>query len=122
MICESSNFLDKTRDLKLLNFCRSLYRGVYIELCIVSFQEFFGLLDFYSHHGSRIAYIGHNGICIIGMKRVAMIPLLSFEIVVNVGLPVPTSECILNMSCRCTSHYFSSSQYEVNILRSFLLV
>lgn len=34
----------------------------------------------------RIAYIGHNGICIIGMKRVAMIPLLSFEIVVNVYL------------------------------------
>ena len=115
MICESSNFLDKTCDLELLILCRSLYRGVYIELYIVSFLELFGQLDFYSHRGSRIAYIGHNGICIIGMKRVAMIPLLSFEIVVNVSLPVPTSECILNMSCRCTSHYFSSSQYEVNI-------
>ncbi|XTI95342.1 hypothetical protein V2W45_1016071 [Cenococcum geophilum] len=34
----------------------------------------------------RIAYIGDDGICIIGMKRVAMIPLLSFEIVVNVYL------------------------------------
>jgi hypothetical protein len=115
MICGSSSFPDKSRDLRLLTLCRSLYRGVYIELYIVSFREFFGLLDFHSHHGSRIAYIDHSGICIIGMKRVAMIPLLSFEIVVNVSLPALTSECILNMSCRCTSHYFSSSQYEVSI-------
>lgn len=34
----------------------------------------------------RFAYVDTSGTCIIGMKRVAMIPLLSFEVVVNVYL------------------------------------
>lgn len=34
---------------------------------------------------SRIAYIDDSGQCIIGMKKVAMIPLISFDVVVNVS-------------------------------------
>ncbi|KAF2191896.1 hypothetical protein K469DRAFT_655092 [Zopfia rhizophila CBS 207.26] len=34
----------------------------------------------------RFAHVDGNGTCIVGMKRIAMIPLLSFEILVNVYL------------------------------------
>ncbi|KAF2466504.1 uncharacterized protein BDR25DRAFT_293412 [Lindgomyces ingoldianus] len=34
----------------------------------------------------RIAYINENGVCIIGMKKIAMLPLISFDVVVNVYL------------------------------------
>ncbi|OCL06506.1 hypothetical protein AOQ84DRAFT_75607 [Glonium stellatum] len=34
----------------------------------------------------RFAYLDRNGMCIIGMKKVAMIPLISLEVVVNVYL------------------------------------
>lgn len=35
-----------------------------------------------------------KGQCIIGMKRVAMIPLISFDALVNVGDPLPLRECV----------------------------
>ncbi len=35
---------------------------------------------------SRFAYINRTGTCIVGMERIAMIPLLSFEILVNVSI------------------------------------
>ncbi|OCK74406.1 hypothetical protein K432DRAFT_409888 [Lepidopterella palustris CBS 459.81] len=34
----------------------------------------------------RIAYINQNGVCIIGMKKVAMLPLISFDVLVNIYL------------------------------------
>jgi hypothetical protein len=43
-------------------------------------------MDCGSYYYSRFAYIDARGTCIVGMKRVAMIPLLSFEVVVNVGI------------------------------------
>lgn len=44
----------------------------------------------------RFAYVDDNGICIVGMKRVAMIPLLSFEVLVNVYLTLLFVLPILN--------------------------
>ncbi|KAL5465116.1 hypothetical protein PMIN06_000854 [Paraphaeosphaeria minitans] len=34
----------------------------------------------------RIAYIDDNGVCIIGMERIAMLPLIVFDVIVNVYL------------------------------------
>ena len=34
---------------------------------------------------SRFGYINDQGVCIIGMKKIAMIPLISFDVVVNVS-------------------------------------
>lgn len=34
----------------------------------------------------RIAYIDDGGLCIIGMQKIAMLPLIVFEVVVNVYL------------------------------------
>ncbi|KAF2641455.1 hypothetical protein P280DRAFT_450715 [Massarina eburnea CBS 473.64] len=34
----------------------------------------------------RIAYINEDGVCIIGMEKIAMLPLISFDVVVNVYL------------------------------------
>ncbi|KAK7184371.1 hypothetical protein PSPO01_09405 [Paraphaeosphaeria sporulosa] len=53
--------------------------------------NFFGMIyTFYLlsplTYPSRFAYIDEKGACIVGMKRIAMIPLLSFEILVNVYL------------------------------------
>ncbi|KAF2033239.1 hypothetical protein EK21DRAFT_59092 [Setomelanomma holmii] len=35
---------------------------------------------------SRITYINPHGVCIIGMQKIAMLPLITFEVVVNVYL------------------------------------
>ncbi|KAI5462278.1 hypothetical protein BGZ63DRAFT_209469 [Mariannaea sp. PMI_226] len=53
----------------------------------------FGMLGLYSivvvvNFIFRIAKIDENGVCIIGMKSIAMIPLISFDAVVNVYLTV----------------------------------
>lgn len=37
---------------------------------------------------SRITYINSNGFCIIGMKKKAMIPLIGFDVLVNVCRPL----------------------------------
>ena len=34
---------------------------------------------------SRIAYINDNGMCIIGMERIALLPLIFIDAVVNVS-------------------------------------
>ncbi|KAF1956757.1 hypothetical protein CC80DRAFT_593462 [Byssothecium circinans] len=34
----------------------------------------------------RISYINDNGVCIIGMDKIAMLPLITFEVIVNVYL------------------------------------
>jgi hypothetical protein len=39
---------------------------------------------------SRITYINDKGVCIIGMQKIAMLPLIVFEVIVNVRNP-PTS-------------------------------
>ncbi|KAF2177940.1 hypothetical protein K469DRAFT_643676 [Zopfia rhizophila CBS 207.26] len=36
----------------------------------------------------RIAYINNKGICIIGMQKIAMLPLITFDVVVNVYLTI----------------------------------
>ncbi|KAH7113360.1 hypothetical protein EDB81DRAFT_670274 [Dactylonectria macrodidyma] len=53
----------------------------------------FGMLGLYSvivvlNFIFRIAKIDENGVCIIGMKSIAMIPLISFDAVVNVYLTI----------------------------------
>ena len=35
----------------------------------------------------RITYINDSGICIIGMQKIAMLPLIIFEVIVNVRIP-----------------------------------
>ncbi|KAI4927381.1 hypothetical protein J4E85_005892 [Alternaria conjuncta] len=37
-------------------------------------------------HDIRISYIDDEGVCIIGMQRIAMLPLIVFEVVVNICL------------------------------------
>jgi hypothetical protein len=37
-------------------------------------------------HRSRFAYIDDQGVCIIGMERKAMLPLITFDVIVNVYL------------------------------------
>ena len=34
----------------------------------------------------RIAYINEEGVCIMGMQKIAMLPLITFEVVVNIYL------------------------------------
>lgn len=34
----------------------------------------------------RIAYINDQGVCIIGMKKESMLPLISLDVVINVGI------------------------------------
>jgi hypothetical protein len=34
---------------------------------------------------SRITYINDQGVCIIGMQKIAMMPLIVFEVIVNVS-------------------------------------
>lgn len=65
--------------------------GVYIVvvilnfvLCVFNQPERISLL---ANHYSRITRMEH-GQCIIGMKSVAMIPLISFDVVVNVYLTI----------------------------------
>ncbi|KAH6983763.1 hypothetical protein EDB80DRAFT_899136 [Ilyonectria destructans] len=53
----------------------------------------FGMLSLYGvvvavNFIFRIAKIDDNGVCIIGMRRIAMIPLVSFDAVVNIYLTV----------------------------------
>ena len=35
----------------------------------------------------RITYINDSGVCIIGMQKIAMLPLITFEVIVNVSIP-----------------------------------
>jgi hypothetical protein len=35
----------------------------------------------------RITYINDSGVCIIGMQKIAMLPLITFEVIVNVRIP-----------------------------------
>jgi hypothetical protein len=37
----------------------------------------------------RINYINDKGVCIIGMDKIALLPLIIFEVVVNVIAPLP---------------------------------
>jgi hypothetical protein len=50
----------------------------------------------------RISYIDEKGVCIIGMQKKAMMPLIVFEVIVNVCLSNPTTS---------TSHSPSSQVY-----------
>ena len=46
----------------------------------------------------RISYINDNGVCIIGMERKALLPLIVFDVIVNVYLTV-----LFLLPLRCTS-------------------
>jgi hypothetical protein len=37
------------------------------------------------NESSRITYINSKGVCIIGMEKIAMMPLIIFEAIVNVS-------------------------------------
>jgi hypothetical protein len=48
----------------------------------------------------RIAYIDANGVCIIGMKKISMFPIIVFEIIVNVSvLYLSTPPSKTNFQC-----------------------
>lgn len=51
----------------------------------------------------RITYINDKGVCIIGMQKIAMLPLIIFEVVVNIYLTLLfilplRSKCILRLA------------------------
>jgi hypothetical protein len=53
----------------------------------------------------RITYINDKGVCIIGMQKIAMLPLITFEVVVNIYLTLLFIMPIRSKSCPVPSPY-----------------
>lgn len=89
MLGKSAQVQSHNTGLIYSHLIRSIQHCHNSEFCFVSFDperpqtiEGFTLIDWFH---SRIAHLDNNGMCVIGMERPALLPLIIFDLVVNVG-------------------------------------